>query len=345
MSTKQQMMGTRIVAAWIIATWIALSLPAAAQAVYTFADWAADHGYSPGDAMPGTVEADRSSPDIDDLAGIGDYNWTATPTRTLYLESNEISSIESGAFSGLTSLETLFLYGNQITSIESGAFSGLSNLTGLGLRNNPLSSIESGAFSGLTNLGRLYLSENTLLTELNLSEAAFSSLVRLDVRGNTNITSVSLKNAVLNQAALAALLDGGDGTDTRYLGIGDLPGITALDLSGVDFANISDLAPLYAMDDLTDLWLVDVLNLDATQLDLMLNELTTIEGTDFEGILYMTDADFNGLNMAGGGRLAIWDDEPGHHVQIVPIPEPTTLALLAIASLGLLPWLRRRTHA
>ena len=44
---------------------------------------------------------------------------------------------------------------------------------------------------------------------------------------------------------------------TRDIGIGELDGITELDLSGVDFGNITDLGPLYVMDDLTDLWLVD----------------------------------------------------------------------------------------
>ncbi len=445
---------------WIIATWIALSLPAAAQAVYTFGDWATDQGYSPGDAMPEWVEPRFvSSRAIDDLSGIGDYDWTTTPTTTLELWGNQISSIESGAFSGLTNLESLRLNGNSISSIESGDFSGLASLTYLGLddnqissiesddfndlpnlagldlygnqissieaddfsgltnlrslhlrnnqissieadafsgmpnleylsvsynqissieadklsgltnlrllilnhnqissiesdtlsglpnlewlylHHNQISSIESGAFSGMPNLETLLLGSNILLTELNLDEADFSSLDTFTVVGNTNITSVSLKNTVLNQTALTALLDGG--FDHR-IGIGDLPSITELDLSGVDFAEVTDLSPLYAMDDLTGLWLVDVLNLDAIQLDLMLDELTTIEGTDFEGILYMTQTDFDGLNTAGGGLLADWHLELGHHVQIVTIPEPTTLALLAIASLCLVPWLRRR---
>ena len=112
----------------------------------------------------------------------------------------------------------------------------------------------------------------------------------------------------------------------------------------MDFAYLSDLSPLYAMDDLTDLWLLDVPNLDPLQLDVMLDEMWTMQGTDIEGILYMTQTDFDSLNSAGGGLLAAWDAELGHHVQFVTIPEPTTLALLAIASLGLLPWLRRRTQ-
>ena len=90
-----------------------------------------------------------------------------------------------------------------------------------------------------------------------------------------------------------------------------------MNLSGIDFGNVTDLTPLYAMDDLTELWLVDTVNLDASDLDLLLDNLATIEATDIEGTLYMTQADFDAFNTAGGGILAAWDAEPGHHVEIV----------------------------
>jgi hypothetical protein len=122
-----------------------------------------------------------------------------------------------------------------------------------------------------------------------------------------NITSVSLRNTVLNQTSLAALLRG----------IGELDGITEMELSGVDFASITNLGPLYAMDDLTDLWLVDTQNVDAVDLDVLLDNLETIEGTDTEGILHMTYANFDGFNIAGSGLLAAWDAEHGHHVEFI----------------------------
>jgi hypothetical protein len=71
------------------------------------------------------------------------------------------------------------------------------------------------------------------------------------------------------------------------------------------------------MNDLTDFWLVDTANLDATQLDVLLDNLATIEGTDTEGILYMTHADYDAFNTAGGGLLATWDVEEGHHVEFL----------------------------
>ena len=118
-------------------------------------------GYSPGDVMPREVLAGWSSPAIDDLNGTGRFDWTTTPTETLRLPYNQISSIESGDFSGLTNLTELYLHENQLTSIEAGDFSGLTNLTKLDLSSAGVASIESGAFSGLTNLTELRLEGNT----------------------------------------------------------------------------------------------------------------------------------------------------------------------------------------
>jgi hypothetical protein len=105
-------------------------------------------------------------------------------------------------------------------------------------------------------------------------------------------------------------------THPTVYGIGELSGITGLDLSGIDFVNITDLSPLHAMDDLTDLWLIEAENLGASDLDVLLDNLATMEGTDTEGVLYLTQADFDVYNTAGGGLLAAWDAEPGHHVYI-----------------------------
>jgi hypothetical protein len=411
-----------------VAVVAALILPTAASGQdYTFGDWAKDQGYSPGDVMPEWVDVPRTPASIDSLHGISKFNWTDTPTATLSILNNQISSIEPGTFGELTNLTWLDLRGNQISNIESGTFIGLTNLTRLELSYNQISSIEGGDFSGLANLTRLHLRENQIsnieseafiglrsltwlelsgnqiasiepgtfggltsltaielqynqiasiesgvfsgltnlevlrlsgnqlpniesgtfgglasltelhlgdnmdLTELNLADADFSNLDTFDVEDNVSITSVSLRNTVLNQTSLAALLDGG-GTESWAIGIGELDGITKMDVSGIDFVDITDLEPLYAMNDLTDLWLVNTTNLDATDLDELLDNLETIQGTDTEGILYMTEVDFNAFNTAGGGLLAAWNAEPGHHVAFV-IPEPSTL-LLCLVALG-----------
>ncbi len=109
-------------------------------------------------------------------------------------------------------------------------------------------------------------------------------------------------------------MTGGAGGIKYLAGIG----ITTLDLSGVDFANITSLGPLWAMDDLTDFWLVDTLNLDASDLDALLN-MIGLARTETEGILHMTHANFDDFNIRGDGLLAAWDAEPGHHVEFLQL--------------------------
>ena len=313
----------------------ALISPTGASGV-TFGEWATAQGHNPGDVMPSLVDATSAS--IDSLSGVDDFDWTTTPTTGLILANNVLTSVGLGDFSGLTSLTdlnlsrndisalqsagigelanltSLRLNGNDLVSIGSDLFSSLTNLTDLLLNGNDLVSIQSGAFNGLPNLKLLWLQNNAALTELNLAETEFSSLLSFSVVDNVNMTSVSLKNSVVNQNSLATLLDGGN---TNLTGIGEVDGITELDLSGVDFGNITDLSPLYLMDDLTDLRLAHTENLDAVGLDLLLDNLETIEGTGLEGALYMTQVDFDAFNTAGSGLLATWDAEPGHHVEIV----------------------------
>jgi hypothetical protein len=65
----------------------ALISPAVASGQdYTFGDWARNHGYSPGDVMPEEVWANSSSPAIDNLDGISEFDWTTTPTLRLSLD-------------------------------------------------------------------------------------------------------------------------------------------------------------------------------------------------------------------------------------------------------------------
>ena len=241
-------------------------------------------------------------------------NWACRATKSR--ASNPVD------FATLGKLTALKLFKNSITRIEAGDFVGLSSLKYLELQRNQITTIESNAFAGL-KLGNVILSYNSALTYLNLEGADFSELFNFEVVGDTAVTRVSLKNAVLNQYALVKLFA------EPYYAIGELPGITELDISGVDFAAITDLSPLYLMDNLTDLWLADALNLDANALDTLLDNMVAMENPNVEGVLYLTQADYDAWNTAGGGKLAVWDAEPGHHVQIVP--EPSVFALLATA--------------
>ena len=112
-----------------------------------------------------------------------DFSGLSSLTQ-LSLWGNQISSIESSDFSGLSSLTSLDLWWNQISSIESSDFSGLSSLTQLYLNNNQISSIQSGDFSGLPNLTQLYLNGNQISS---IQSGAFSGL--------PNLTQLSLSNS------------------------------------------------------------------------------------------------------------------------------------------------------
>jgi Leucine-rich repeat (LRR) protein len=272
----------------------------------------------------------RIEPDA--FAGLGS-------TFAVYLSGNNLATVESGTFAGMDNLTSLDLSRSNITNIEPSAFTGLGKLTSLNLDGNPITAIESAAFTGLVNLHTLRLSQNPSLTDLNLEEADFSALMGLDLTGDTNIARVSLKNMAWSQTAMTVVISGGKAFQGDPAGIGELPGVIELDLSGVDFAEITDLSPLYLMDNLTDLWLVGVQNMDADSLDVLLDNLDTMQNPGIEGVLYLTQADFDMFNTTGGGKLALWDAEPGHHVQIVP--EPGALVMLA-GVLGTLAFAKQR---
>jgi hypothetical protein len=78
------------------------------------------------------------------------------------------------------------------------------------------------------------------------------------------------------------------------------------------------------MDDVVDLWLVCVKNLDADQLDVLLDNLAAMEDPRMQGVLYMTQNDYDALNAAGGGKLAIWDAEAGHRIRIIALGDANT---------------------
>ena len=88
-----------------------------------------------------------------DLAGI---------SGTLSLNSESITSLKAGDFSGLTSLEGLELRNNQLTSLPTGIFNDLGSLTSLDLSGNQLASLSGSNLNGLTSLQVLKLGGNSL---------------------------------------------------------------------------------------------------------------------------------------------------------------------------------------
>ena len=112
--------------------------------------------------------------DISNLEGL----QYAVSLEILDLSDNQLSTLKSNAFAGLSNLQNLSLYGNQLTTIESGAFAGLPNLEVLNLTNNPLGTLNSNTFTGLTRLQTLYFSTSQLTT---LKSNAFAGLSNLEV--------------------------------------------------------------------------------------------------------------------------------------------------------------------
>ena len=77
----------------IVVLAVILLQPTDARAI-TFGDWATNQGWPAGYVVPDTVDAQNAS--IDNLAGMGNYNWITTPTDSLYLSDNQITSNRIG---------------------------------------------------------------------------------------------------------------------------------------------------------------------------------------------------------------------------------------------------------
>jgi Leucine-rich repeat (LRR) protein len=183
--------------------------------------------------------------------------------------SNQISSIESGGFTGLPNLQWLHLYWNQISSIEPGGFSGLGTLQTLGLLFNQISSIESGDVAGLTNLQFLVLGHNQISSIESNDFAGVTNLQRLDLDSN-HISSI----------------ESGDFTGLRNLQRLDLGGnrITSIESGG--FAGLTNLQ----------------------ELDLHSNQINNIESGSFSGLANLQELNlsynlFTHLNLSGAHFL------------------------------------------
>ena len=96
---------------------------------------------------------------------------------SLDLSNRNISSLQSGDFAGLSTLQTLRLTGNQLTVLPDGVFSGLSQLKDLSLSDNRIGSLRANTLSGLSSLEELLLSDNELT---GLPAGVFSGLSSLD---------------------------------------------------------------------------------------------------------------------------------------------------------------------
>ncbi len=109
-----------------------------------------------------------------DCAGVTDEHLAAI--AHLNLQSRGITSLRSGDFAGLSSLESLSLTRNQLTALPPDIFAGLGNLKAVWLILNQLKELPPNIFAGLGNLERLRLHYNRLTA---LPPAIFAGLPRL----------------------------------------------------------------------------------------------------------------------------------------------------------------------
>ena len=105
-------------------------------------------------------------------------------TQSLDMPSENIGSLKSGDFAGLTNLVTLNLAANTFTTLPADVFSGLTSLTDLVLNSGALSSIDARAFSGLTTLTALKLERNDLIALPGTVFSGLSALKTIDLQEN-----------------------------------------------------------------------------------------------------------------------------------------------------------------
>lgn len=91
--------------------------------------------------------------DYNEIDILEEGNFIQTPTSTLSLTGNRISSIMRGAFN-LPTLRDLYLNNNTLTTFDGDSYEGLSRLRRLWLSENKISEIHKGACK---NLGSLYI--------------------------------------------------------------------------------------------------------------------------------------------------------------------------------------------
>ena len=102
---------------------------------------------------------------------------------SLRLDYNDLTTLPNGIFDGLSALKHLNLIGNQFTTLPDGIFDGLSSLTNLRLASNRLNNFPSGIFDGLSALTILELDGNAL-TGVPESVSGLSTLTHLYLSRN-----------------------------------------------------------------------------------------------------------------------------------------------------------------
>ena len=191
----------------------------------------------------------------------------------LDLSSENINTLQTGDFDGLTALTSLALTHNSLETLPAGIFDGLTALTELGLGYNSLETLPADIFDELTGLTELDLYSNDLET---LPVGIFDGLTALTELDLFNNDLTTLRADVFEDlTALTELQLSFNAFTALPAGIFD--GLTALTTLDVYSSGLTTL-PAGIFDGLTAL----------TELDLSFNGLTTLPAGIFDGLTALT---------------------------------------------------------
>ncbi|MEZ6103803.1 MAG: leucine-rich repeat domain-containing protein [Pirellulaceae bacterium] len=285
---------------------------------------------------------------IQDLDGVN----LLTKATSLSLNGNQITSVESGDFDGLTNLLELDLANNQITSIDSGDFDGLDNLQNLFLLGNQISSIKRGDFDGLANLQTLDLPNNQITS---IQSDAFQRLTTLKYLGLQNNRLTSIENGVFDGLAnLLTLWLAGNQVSTIASGaFREMGKLGTLILRNNPFVELnlsqSTLTSLSTCNRLfggvagfclvkNDVWslVLDGARLSSGSFDVVLSETTSIQNASLIGLMFFDQHPQNLAQLLGisslnsirvddslyalyAAEFDAWDSIDGHTLEIIAL--------------------------
>jgi len=126
--------------------------------------------------------------------------------NSLYLDHNDITTIDPGTFVKIATLKTLSLKDNKMQTLDKKSFQGLKNLENLNLSQNYITSLSSGTFSVMKSLKTLSLAHNTIeklegevfsIPTLQILDLSFNSILHIgsNVFGEArNLRALNLSN-------------------------------------------------------------------------------------------------------------------------------------------------------
>lgn len=214
--------------------------------------------------------------------------------RSLNLQSNSISTLVNGQFSGLKYLTDLDLSQNRLRYIENHAFGGLNEVQRLNLDDNDLYSLNNQWFVSMPSLKWLYLSKNGLRLIKNGTFDTPNQLDTINLSDN-GIHAIDTE-AFFGLEKLATLIISGNNLlSVPWRAFFELPNLRKLNLDG---------NPIYRLDSKT------FCNLNITVLSLSyMPHLTVIEYNSFVNLTNLRQ-----LQLHDNQKLVFIDPNAFHNI-------------------------------